>query len=166
MDAHYKNDSSRLTLRPDCFYHIFNQGNNGQKIFYKEENFYFFLKKFAYYLTNYLDLYAYCLMTNHFHMLIKLKSTEQIIFSAKQDFEKFPKDLPDLKNLADLDLGKFVSKRFNYFFLSYSKSINKQENLSGNLFHKPFRRKFINNSRYLRYVITYIFIITQFIMNL
>jgi len=44
------------------FYHIFNRGNNSGKIFFKEENYKYFLKKFDQYLSAYVFVYAYCLL--------------------------------------------------------------------------------------------------------
>lgn len=51
-------------------YHVFNQGNNRQKIFLEHENYLFFLRKVRKYLIPYCDFLCYCLMPNHFHFLI------------------------------------------------------------------------------------------------
>ena len=49
------------------FFHIYNQGNDCQTVFFKEENYDFFLWKMRAYLLPYGDLVAWCLMPNHFH---------------------------------------------------------------------------------------------------
>ncbi|OGU37053.1 MAG: hypothetical protein A2315_11385 [Ignavibacteria bacterium RIFOXYB2_FULL_35_12] len=46
------------------FYHIYNRGNNGEKIFYTSENYMFFLKRYDHYLSEFADTYAYCLLPN------------------------------------------------------------------------------------------------------
>ncbi len=53
------------------FYHIYNRGNNGENLFYRPENYGYFLQKFDHYLSGYLELYAYCLLPNHFHLLVR-----------------------------------------------------------------------------------------------
>ncbi|MDA3905864.1 MAG: hypothetical protein PF484_07300, partial [Bacteroidales bacterium] len=51
-------------------YHIYNQGNNRQRIFLNRENYLFFLKKVKNYVLPYADILAWCLMPNHFHFLV------------------------------------------------------------------------------------------------
>ncbi|MFA5463901.1 MAG: hypothetical protein WC265_07490, partial [Dysgonamonadaceae bacterium] len=57
-------------------YHIYNQGNNRQRIFFREENYTFFLQKMKKYLLPYCDILAWCLMPNHFHWMVYVHSTE------------------------------------------------------------------------------------------
>ena len=53
-------------------YHLYNRGNNRQKIFFERENYVYFLRLLSYrLLTADLDLLAYCLMPNHYHLLVK-----------------------------------------------------------------------------------------------
>ncbi len=54
-------------------YPIYNRGVNGDIIFHTQENYRYFLQKLAEYIGNYTDIYAYCLMRNHFHLLLKVK---------------------------------------------------------------------------------------------
>ncbi|MBT9777374.1 hypothetical protein GPL15_12750 [Clostridium sp. MCC353] len=52
-------------------YHIFNRGIDQRSIFEDSQNKYFFLKCIRKSLSIYaVDIYAYCLMDNHFHLLI------------------------------------------------------------------------------------------------
>ncbi len=50
-------------------YHIYNQGNNKQKIFFKQENYYFFIGKIKTHVLPFADILAWCLMPNHFHLM-------------------------------------------------------------------------------------------------
>ena len=59
------------------FYHIYNRGNNKQPIFFEKKNYYHFLNRFDKYLSSFLDIYAYCLMPNHFHFLAKIRELAQ-----------------------------------------------------------------------------------------
>ena len=60
-------------LEPNYFYHIYNRGINGCVIFNDDENRKYFLRKIKEYLIDSVEVYAYCLMPNHFHLVIKIK---------------------------------------------------------------------------------------------
>lgn len=129
-------------LLPGKFYHIFNRGNNSENLFYTHNNYLYFLKKYDHYLYNYLDLYAYCLLPNHFHLLVKVKK--------KKDFKVSQN--PKVKD----DISSIVSQQFSNLFNGYAKAINKQQARSGSLFQKNFKRIIINNHKYLTNLIYYI----------
>ena len=58
---------------PGNLYHLYNRGNDRQCIFLEAENYRFFLSRFASYFRKAdVDLLAYCLMPNHYHILILL----------------------------------------------------------------------------------------------
>lgn len=134
------------SLQPECFYHIYNQGNNKETVFYQPENYAYFLKKYDEYLSGVLDTYAFCLLPNHFHLLVRIK-----------DFSKFG-NLEALK----LPRGKaytpenIVSELFRRFLMSYSKSINIQQQREGSLFRKNFKRIHVDNESYFTTVVSYI----------
>jgi len=52
------------------YYHLYNRGNNRERIFYTRENYLFFLRQWRKYLVPILDVVAYCLMPTHYHMLL------------------------------------------------------------------------------------------------
>ena len=66
-------------LQPDTFYHIYNRGINGESIFKEERNYPYFLMQYAWHIEPIADTYAYCLLNNHFHFLIRTKSEEKIL---------------------------------------------------------------------------------------
>jgi len=156
-------DKYSIPLEENNFYHIYNQGNNGEKIFYNDENYAYFIIKFDKYLSEYLELYAYCLMQNHFHLLVRTKMIEELSKEAKEKFDifrdgRFSKFLKLGKSgLSANDIfSEFISLQFRNFFISYSKSINKQTRRSGSLFRKNFKRKKIDSEQYLRQAVIYI----------
>ena len=57
-------------------YHIYNQGNNKQKIFFRRENYLYFLNKIHEYIIPYGDVLAWCLMPNHFHLMVYVHTLE------------------------------------------------------------------------------------------
>ncbi|MFM2306210.1 MAG: hypothetical protein RLZZ367_879 [Bacteroidota bacterium] len=126
-------------LYEDEFYHLYNRGNNGENLFYNHENYIYFLKKYDFYLSDYIDTYAYCLLPNHFHLLIRVKQ-----------FDSFPKE--DSK----LAYEYRCSEQFRRFFMSYAKAINKQQERTGSLFENAFKRKQVNSEVYMSRLICYI----------
>ncbi|HEY9702755.1 MAG TPA: transposase, partial [Allocoleopsis sp.] len=64
-----------VELKAGYYYHIYNRGNNYQDIYLHRDNYVYFLQQFKKYLIpETLDVIAYCLMPNHYHFLIYLKT--------------------------------------------------------------------------------------------
>lgn len=66
--------SAQTPLRPGRFYHVYNRGINGETLFREERNYRYFLNKYAHHVTPVADTYAHCLMPNHFHLLIRIRT--------------------------------------------------------------------------------------------
>ncbi|MCH4822131.1 transposase [Gramella lutea] len=116
-------------IKTDSYYHIFNRGNNKQLVFFEERNYHHFLRLTEKYLLPVCDIYAYCMLPNHFHLLIRTKN--------------------DIENRS-------ISQAFSNFFNSYAKAINKAYNRTGSLFQDRFKRKRIEDEKYLQNLILYI----------
>ena len=54
----------------DNLYHIYNQGNNQQQIFSCSEDYITFLREIRICISPHAEIIAYCLMPNHFHLLV------------------------------------------------------------------------------------------------
>ena len=54
-------------------YHIYNCGNNGETIFPEERNYKYFMQLYGKYIAPIADTFAYCLLRNHFHLLVRIK---------------------------------------------------------------------------------------------
>ena len=55
------------------FYHIYNRGINGCNLFYDNENYEYFLHLYDKYILPVADTFAWVLMRNHFHLLVRIK---------------------------------------------------------------------------------------------
>jgi REP element-mobilizing transposase RayT len=133
---------TQIPLQEGKYYHIYNRGNNRETLFYTESNYKYFLKKYDKYLSEYIDTYAYCLLPNHFHLLISVKEL---------------KDTPlETGNKKVQTLEQIISFQFRKFFTSYAMSINLQKNRTGSLFQKSFKRKEVANDTYFSNLILYI----------
>lgn len=126
------------------FYHIYNRGNNSEKIFFSEENYAYFLKLLTKYIFPVADIYAYCLLNNHFHILVRIKEKNEIeINKLKFSTVEKPKEVS-------------ASRQFSHFLNAYSQAVNKKYARTGSLFEKRFERKRISDNHYLRQVILYV----------
>ena len=59
------------------YYHIYNRGNNRENIFVENRNYRHFLKLYAKHITPVADTYAYCLLRNHYHFLVRIKGVAE-----------------------------------------------------------------------------------------
>ncbi|WP_434981415.1 transposase [Daejeonia sp. YH14] len=142
-------DIRNTPIEPDCFYHLYNRGVNGEVLFKTERNYHFFLRKIKENLLSVCDLYAYCLMPNHFHLLVKIKSEDELKSLVKvPHLDKAKEGLHAPKNI--------FSKQFSKVFNSYSQAYNKENNRHGALIESPFKRKRIDSEEYLRKCVVYI----------
>ncbi len=115
-------------LTADNYYHIFNRGNNKNDIFIEQENYHYFLELLTKYITPIAAIFSYCLLKNHFHLLVRIKNINE----------------------------DTISRSFSNFFNAYAKAINKKYNRSGSLFQRKFKRVQITSEEYLREAIIYI----------
>lgn len=113
-----------MSFEENNLYHIYNRGNNRQKIFFSNRNYYFFLKKIKLFILPHCHLLSYCLMPNHFHLFIY--ADERTIKPVHNS------SLPPSNALSD-GIRQLLS--------SYTKAINKQEGRSGNLFQQNTKYK-------------------------
>lgn len=93
-------------------------------------------------ISSVVNIYAYCLLQNHFHILVKIKSEKEIrlMFPHKDTIE----------------VSKIISQQFSNMFNSYTQAINKHYGRTGKLFELPFRRKLISSHEQLINTIHYI----------
>ncbi|MCX6230215.1 MAG: transposase [Bacteroidetes bacterium] len=123
------------------YYHIYNRGINSCDLFKENENYEYFLNLYDKYISPIADTYAWVLMPNHFHLLIRVKEKNEIL------------NLTGFENMSGL---KPTYKYFSNLFNAYTKAFNKKYNRHGSLFERAFKRKLINNEKYLKRLILYI----------
>lgn len=117
----------RERLIESGYYHLYNRGENGEKIFYRQKNWLFFLSNLKrYFVPEQADILVYCLMPNHYHLLIRI------------------------------NCENFSNTVMKPFGISYTKAINKQQERNGHVFQGPFQSRqvqsdadLLNLSRYI-----------------
>ncbi len=130
-------------------YHIYNRANGSENLFREEKNYDYFLERYIDFIDPVAETYAYCLLCNHFHMMIRVRSEEEIIAFAQL------KNLQGLENLEGL-IGKIVKQRFSNFSNAYAKAFNKVYNRNGSLFQANLKKKKVENDAYFTKLILYI----------
>lgn len=163
--------TSPSPLLYDTYYHIYNRGTNGENIFVEERNYEYFLKLYEKHISPIADTFAYCLLRNHFHISVRIKSEEEILLvikktlkvsfanqgQAKQDDFANGDEGQPRKPLGSLVSDDYASQCFSNFFNAYAKSINKAYSRTGSLFEHPFGRVLIADDRQFWNVIAYIY---------
>jgi len=66
------------SLKPNTSYHIFNHANGFENIFREDENYRFYLEKYTAFISPVAETYAYCLLPNHFHLVVRIRKREVI----------------------------------------------------------------------------------------
>jgi REP element-mobilizing transposase RayT len=117
----------KIPILPGQYHHIYNRGVNHATIFFTRANWLFFLRRLRHYCPPERgDVIAYCLMPNHYHLLIQAHCA---------------------------DFGVQVMQPLT---VSYTKAINKQEGRSGHLFEGPFHNRLVSSAADLANLTRYI----------
>jgi len=127
---------------PDSYYHVYARGNNKQVIFIDNVDYKYFIELLKRYLSdeliigksgtiypnfiNRIELIAYCLMANHFHLLI-------------YQFEM-------------MDMEKFMRS----LMTSYSRYLNLKYKRTGSVFESRYKAARVNQDDYLQHITRYI----------
>ena len=137
----------KFSFAPEEYFHIYNRGTDKRKIFNDQKDYQRFMESL--YLFNstervvlrlipkkdrfiydreetIVDIGAYCLMPNHFHLLIRAKN--------------------------DGGVSSFMEK----IQTAYSMYFNKKYERNGSLFQGPFKAQHISRDEYLKYLFAYI----------
>lgn len=117
------------------YYHLYNRGNNRERVFYERENYVFFLRKAWEYLVPVLDIVAYCLMPTHYHLLVLAKEPSEV---------------------SETPQVSAVSRAMQRFSISYTKAMNKRYGRVGALFQGAFRAEHVDDNTYLVHLSRYI----------
>ncbi len=116
-------------FEPDYIYHVYNRAVGNDNLFHTDKNYVYFLNLLKKSPENYFNFIAYCLLPNHFHLIIQIKNSTE---------------------------AKVVSESFRRLGISFSQAINKQQRRKGSLFMKPIKRKRVTDEKYLKQLILYV----------
>ncbi|HEX38405.1 MAG TPA: hypothetical protein ENG70_06105 [Candidatus Cloacimonetes bacterium] len=110
-----------------AIFHIYNKTMKPLKLFYNDNNYTSFLQYFSKFLRNYPStIYAYCLMPNHFHFLLRQ------------------------------DSSKPIYELFNHALSSYVRHLNHILNRNGPIFQSKLQHVKVYDEQYLIQLVMYI----------
>ena len=116
-----------MRYQSHSYYHIYNRGAHKKKIFFSKEQYVYCLKLLNKYADKYaVYILAYCLMPNHYHLVLQQNENGSI--------------------------SKFIQTSFNAF----SQTINLLEQHSGTLFQGKAKAKLIDSDESVVHVIRYL----------
>lgn len=135
-------------LEHDKYYHIYNRGINSCTLFREHDNFERFIRLYNEYIPPIAETFAWVLMKNHFHFLVRILSEDEIGYMK-------PKE--DKKHIIYPKKKKYnPTQQFGNLFNAYAKSYNKKYKRTGSLFESPFRRIHVNDDTYFKQLVFYI----------
>jgi putative transposase len=108
-------------------YHIYNRGNNSQTIFFNDVNYQQFLRKIQNELSPCCELLSYCLMPNHFHLMI-------------QATDSSCREIPTYGGKP----MQMLARKIGLLLSSYSQQMNRQNGTTGSLFQQKTKAKCIS----------------------
>ena len=128
-------------------YHIHNRGNNRENLFLEERNYRYFLELYAHYIEPVAETYAYCLLRNHFHLLVRTRDIEEKDLTGATDLTGLPRPVRSIPP---------PSRAFSNLFNAYAKAINKTYDRTGSLFQRPFGRVAVTSDAQFAWLVVYI----------
>jgi REP element-mobilizing transposase RayT len=148
------------------YFHIYNRGINSCDLFKYPDNYEHFLGLYDQYISPVAETYAWVLMKNHFHLLVRIKEKDEIGFIPPKTLSGYNTTERVVRSVAPSAVlhpdGGLMSKKhkpsnqFSHLFNAYAQAFNKSFGRTGSLFEHPFKRKLIDNEFYLKQVILYI----------
>jgi putative transposase len=129
-------------MEPEKFYHLYNRGINGCNLFLEDTHYRKFLEKYTTHTSGVLTTFGYCLLKNHFHLLVRTKSETEIRMSNP--------------HLASKSIEQIISNQLGHLFNGYAQYFNTATQRTGKLFELPFRRKTVTSDAYFSQLLYYI----------
>ena len=130
-----------ISLGAGSYYHLYTRGNNKETLFRKPDNYILFLQLYRRYIAPYADTFAYCLLPNHVHFLVRIKDEEAL-----------------KPHWLTIDPAKLVSveRQLGHLLNAYARTINNRYDRTGRLFQHRFGRKVVTSEAYFTGLIYYI----------
>ncbi len=137
-DAYTPDMQPTIPLEAGKVYHLYNRGNNREELFRDAFDYQCFLQLYRKYIHSRVDTLAYCLMGNHFHLMIRIRVAPRVL---EDPWDASPRS---------------VSQAFSNYFNEYTKTVNQRHQRTGKLLAEHFGRIEVSDANYFARLVTYI----------
>ncbi len=127
--------TTRTPFESEYFYHVYNRARGIDRLFESDRDYKSFLRLVKKYVLPVSEIYAYCLMPNHFHFLVKNK-----VIVIPETFTR-------------KDENKYFSHQWGNIQNTFTKKKNYRSGRSGGLFCQSVNRNRIDSESYLKCVL-------------
>jgi len=137
------------------FYHIYNHAAGNSDLFMADDEYRRFVQSYFYYLYVCVETYAWCLLRNHFHILIRVRTNPE----QAEIFQVIKKNYPEGCFYGDhfTETKPYAaSQQFAHLFNSFTKQINRKQDKHGTLIQGPFKRKRVVDEANFHHLVCYI----------
>ena len=121
----------KIRFVPGDIYHLYNRGNNRENIVIERENYGYFLHLVRRHLLPVMDVLAYCVMPNHYHLLVRIKGNQTS------------------EVLETSEVSRQISNAMMRLSVAYTKAVNKRYGRVGVLFQGPYQAQAVAPARVL-----------------
>ena len=128
-------------LRQGQIYHIYARGENREKVFFDERIYPFFLRLCARHIEPVADTYAYSLLPDHFHFLVRIRTEEEIRKASEA---------------LGVSWVLEPNHQFGKLLDAYADVVNRALKRTGSLFEKPFGRVLVTSDVHFVHLVAYI----------
>ncbi len=120
------NQNDTMNLQENAIYHVYNRSN--ESIFQSEEDYWLFLQKLVAFIEPGCHILAWCLIPNHFHLLIKIKAEGAQWGDAKNRYRT-----------------QRLSETLSFLIGTYTQTFNRRYGRKGQLFAHPTKAKLLSD---------------------
>ena len=153
----------KISFLPGNFYHVYNHATGMMDLFRQKSDYSYFLRLYEKYMSPVADTFAWVLMKNHFHLLVRIKEGVRYKYSYADRsidparFELFKWETTRIEG-GEENLGKKPKPHLHFSHLcnTYGKYYNKKYERHGSVFDRGLNRKIVDNITYLKSLTMYI----------
>ena len=133
-----------------CFYHMYNKVVSEVTLFAAQKDYHIFLERYHRYFSEYFDTYAYCLIPNHYHFLVRVK--DDILPAIKKENTLAATQYIN----GERPLNFVIENQLSRMFSGIAMSFNKRHSRVGPVFKEGTKRVLLKTESRIIHQLCYI----------
>ena len=126
-------------MQPGAIIHLYNHANGFENLFRDEDDYFLFTQRLIKFTSTVAHCHAYCLMPNHFHLVIRVREEQAITNTCYKG-----------------PIERQASKAFSNAFSSYAQIFNKKYGRMGALFIPSMKQRLVTSENDFCKVVHYV----------